>query len=48
MGVGFFPALLDEAIQKAGLPLRFRPTQHFLSAEATIPLDRLDDDLPRR
>mmetsp|Transcript_6483 Transcript_6483/g.12858 ORF Transcript_6483/g.12858 Transcript_6483/m.12858 type:complete len:221 (-) Transcript_6483:347-1009(-) len=46
MGIGFFPALLEESMQH-DLPHVFRPIQHYLSHEAVMNLEQLADDLPR-
>ena len=44
--VGFFPALLDDAVQHA-LPALFRPIAHHLHEEAVLDLAQWHDDLPR-
>ncbi len=47
LGVGFFPALLEEADQHA-LPEAFRPIYHYLSNEAVLDLSCLHDGLDRK
>mmetsp|Transcript_51005 Transcript_51005/g.65321 ORF Transcript_51005/g.65321 Transcript_51005/m.65321 type:complete len:153 (-) Transcript_51005:72-530(-) len=46
LGVGFFPALLEETIQH-NLPDSFKPSCHYLSEETVLDLDILNDNLPR-
>lgn len=44
--VGFFPALLDESVQH-NLPEIYKPVRHCNSKEATLPLHKLHDEIPR-
>ena len=44
--LGFFPALLDEAVQH-NLPSQLTPKKHNLSVESVLNLDHLCDGLPR-
>ena len=47
LGVGFFPALLNEENQH-NLPEHWRPDRHYLSVEAVLPIEKLCDGLERR
>ncbi|RYY86902.1 GFA family protein [archaeon] len=44
IGIGFFPALLDEEVQQH-LPEVFKPTHHYRSVESVLPC--LQDNLER-
>eukprot|EP01031_Cornospumella_fuschlensis_P032991 gene32991-39901_t len=46
LGIGFFPALLDDEVQR-NLPDVFRPTYHNRSAESVLRLECLHDNLER-
>lgn len=46
-GVGFFPNLLDEEIQK-NLPEKFKSTLHHLTAEAVLNVDQIADGIRRK
>ncbi len=47
LGIGFFPALLEETIQH-NLPDHWRPNRHHLCIESVLPIDKICDGLERR
>jgi hypothetical protein len=44
MGLGFFPSLLEEDIQRH-LPEKFKPVCHWCSKEAIVDLTKLNDEV---
>ena len=47
LGVGFFPALLEETIQH-NLPEKFKPIYHYLAEESVLDMSVIHDGLERR
>lgn len=47
LGVGFFPALLEEEVQQ-NLPRVFRAKYHYLARESVLDLEHFEDHLPRK
>jgi hypothetical protein len=43
-GIGFFPSLLKEELQR-NLPAKFKPTCHWCSKEAVLDLSKINDEV---